>query len=645
MNESPVATTGILNEISQQLPADYQVVEFLGEGGHGIVLKAINLRLQQAVALKIIKPDGSKDEFKQIKRMQTEARVLAKLCHENIVKIFQIGSCKDGTPFLVCEYLEGTTLDQYLRSDSQPSPRRILEIFVPVLGALSFAHEHSLLHRDLKPSNVMLLKDPENGCLAVKLLDFGIAREINAGDNQALTSTIQISGSAPYMSPEQCKGEPLDRRSDLYSVACMLYECLSGAPPFSGETPMLTRYKQIHEQASLPLTDKFAHTASRAAVYKLVLSALSKRKEDRPESAAAFEKALIAAMPQGAKRVQWTTTKAIKQRAMVLILIIVSLSLGALFLWQSERRQRAIKSKREACPAPKKLVPLSVHGRMAEIAGEMEKLQADNSWDSLPEGRKLRQEMHQCIGRLNKHDKPGLFVAWRTIADLEERFKLYEDGQNDWSKALSYCRDASGNYTVEACECYSHLSHIALDSRDLPEAEQLAVRGLSLADEIRKTPRFLNIPNLIRRTGDFQDVYDDLRGQMASIYHERGEFKNEEQSSRQVEKSKSKQGKFGEAAVYLLEEAAALISQNKRQEAFRLLKSGAGNYVQNCSGNEENALKALRLMATSRIAAQFPELKSDLRQQALLLIKKHGLKDLHLLQKNTECQGMKRQLH
>lgn len=155
MSNSRDNVPAVLQEIASQIPSDYSVMEFLGEGAHGIVLKARQKTLQQLVALKVIKTDGSTDMQKQIVRMQNEAKVLARLNHQNIVKVYQMGACSDGTPFLVCEYIEGITLAQMLASEEILSPRKILEIFSQILDALECAHSNGLLHRDLKPGNVI----------------------------------------------------------------------------------------------------------------------------------------------------------------------------------------------------------------------------------------------------------------------------------------------------------------------------------------------------------------------------------------------------------------------------------------------------------------------------------------------------------
>ena len=271
-----------------QLPADFTIIEKIGEGGHGEVYKALFKMLDRVVAVKIIKSDGSDDMHKQIERIQREAKVLAKLNHLNIVKIFQVGICTDGKPFLVCEYLEGKTLDKILAETKILSKDRILSIFPQILNALQYAHDSKLIHRDIKPSNIMLIEDTETNTITAKLLDFGIAREIELASETSpgLTQTSLLSGTPVYMSPEQCQGKRLDWRSDLYSVACILFECIYGTVPFTGEGSLAVQYKQIHEDPA-----RISHLVheSNSKLKDFFIQSLAKAPEKRPQSADSFK--------------------------------------------------------------------------------------------------------------------------------------------------------------------------------------------------------------------------------------------------------------------------------------------------------------------------------------------------------------------
>lgn len=503
MTNSFEQTPAVLTDIASQLPPEYSLLEFLGEGGHGIVLKAINRALQKEVALKIIKTDLSDEMQKRVSRMQNEAKILAKLQHKNIVRVFQMGACLDGTPFLVCEYLEGITLAQYLKSKSQLSPSQLLEVFCQTLDALSCAHENGLLHRDIKPSNIMIMTDSQTKNLEVKLLDFGIARDLESMESKplGLTRTIQISGSAPYMSPEQCKGERIDNRSDLYSVGCMLYECLSGTPPFQGETPMHTRYLQIHEQAQIPEDDKFAHTSSRSAVYKLCMQALAKDPAQRPQSAAEFEAALRKALPMAAERSSWSTKQSLLSKHWKIMLAAVSLlvvSGAVLFLAQRQQATKSVNLEHRHSQPGRTLRPHSKLVVLKELFNRHIRYTYHQTPASMAEGLRLLADLDKLISSLEAGETGTAFSAYKIRAELENNLGFLEIAQRDWLKTLSYCQTKDHKPTFEAVDCYASLSEIARRNGDLSAAETLAKKGLDAAKESGgPAENYLDLPAII----------------------------------------------------------------------------------------------------------------------------------------------------
>lgn len=476
-------TPRVIQSMASHLPAEFALIEYLGEGGHGVVLKAQWKTLQKNVALKLIKTDNAEETSRRVQRMQNEAKALAKLNHKNIVNVFQLGECLDGTPFLVCEFLEGVTLAQLLKKSKMLSPRTVVEIFSQILDALGCAHENGLLHRDIKPSNIMIVKDKESGALEVKLLDFGIARDFEqlTSDTIGLTRTIQISGSAPYMSPEQCRGSRLDQRSDLYSVACVLYECLCGVPPFMGETPMHTRYLQINDDAELPKQDKYASTAGRRAVFDLVMDGLSKNPDDRPPSAQDFKNRLVEALPQAEKRDSWTPKSHLKLKLLIAFACIASLAISVFFL--AEHYQEQQKEKIETGRIEKGTKTLrSKPYRMRELNSAYAHLRVDSSIESMTDAVALVKEVDEFEKSLRstKSDHFLHFSALRLKGLIEYRKGFYKESRKSWSEALKYCRLPDGRVSAEAVECYLHLSRIEL-AYDLGRAEHFAKLGIETA--------------------------------------------------------------------------------------------------------------------------------------------------------------------
>jgi serine/threonine protein kinase len=210
----------------------YRIIKRIGSGAMGEVYLAEHIMLGKKCALKIIPPDQVSES--SWLRFQTEAKAVAMLDHTNLVKVSDLGIHEGCLPFYAMEYLEGETLEELLIEQKILSLNTALEIIIPLCDGLEYAHRHNIIHRDLKPANIMLLAGPI-GKDTVKLLDFGLAK-LTQQDKQAkrLTSVGEIFGSPPYMSPEQCSAGKIDSRSDIYSLGCTLFECLTGHPPFTG---------------------------------------------------------------------------------------------------------------------------------------------------------------------------------------------------------------------------------------------------------------------------------------------------------------------------------------------------------------------------------------------------------------------------
>ncbi len=215
--------------IGKILNERYEVVSLIGEGGMSLVYKANHRLLGKAVALKIISP-SSRLDGETIRRFQQEAKASTALSHQNIVAVREFGQDDEGRPYLAMDLIEGSSLFDVIAAEGKLSSDRAIAIASQICAALDHAHEHGVVHRDIKPSNIILSKD-RSGKEEVKILDFGIAKVLTP-DGGNLTQTGEVFGSPNYMSPEQCRGERVDVRTDIYSLACVLYEMLHGTPPF-----------------------------------------------------------------------------------------------------------------------------------------------------------------------------------------------------------------------------------------------------------------------------------------------------------------------------------------------------------------------------------------------------------------------------
>jgi serine/threonine-protein kinase len=261
----------------------YEIAAPLGRGGMATVYRGRDRVLGRAVAVKVLAERYAGDE-KFVTRFRREARAAAGLNHTNIVSVFDTGD-SDGQHYIVMEMVNGETLSDLLKREGPLSPDRAAWIAGSIARALHAAHGRDLIHRDVKPGNVMLTRDGD-----VKVMDFGIAR---AATDDTLTQTGMVLGTASYLSPEQSRGEPVDHRSDIYSLGCVLYEMLGGRPPFAGETPVGVAYKHVHERPE-PLAR--TNSAVPAEVEAVVMRALEKDPADRHQSAEEFREALTSAV-------------------------------------------------------------------------------------------------------------------------------------------------------------------------------------------------------------------------------------------------------------------------------------------------------------------------------------------------------------
>jgi eukaryotic-like serine/threonine-protein kinase len=259
----------------------YEEGESLGRGGMADVRKGVDNRLGRTVAIKRLRVDLASDSTFQA-RFRREAQSAASLNHPSIVAVYDTGEEPDPNgsgitiPYIVMEYVAGKTLRDMLREGRKIMPERALEITAGVLEALDYSHRAGIVHRDIKPGNVML-----NPYGAVKVMDFGIARAV-ADTSATMTQTAAVIGTAQYLSPEQARGETVDARSDLYSTGCLLYELLTGRPPFVGESPVSVAYQHVREQPSPPSS---YDPDIPPEVDAVVLKALAKNREERYQSA------------------------------------------------------------------------------------------------------------------------------------------------------------------------------------------------------------------------------------------------------------------------------------------------------------------------------------------------------------------------
>jgi serine/threonine-protein kinase len=263
----------------------YELGDTLGYGGMSEVHRGLDKRLGRDVAVKVLRADLARDPQFQL-RFRREAQNAAALNHPAIVAVYDTGEVQSDfgpLPYIVMEYVDGHTLREIVKTQGPLSQQRVIEVMADVCAALDFSHKHGIIHRDVKPANIMI-----NRAGAVKVMDFGIARALGEGQN--VTQTAAVIGTAQYLSPEQAQGLAVDARSDVYAAGCVLFELLTGEPPFTGDTPVAVAYQHVREDPRSPSEINPSVTPQLDAI---VLKALSKNPANRYQSSAEMRADLV----------------------------------------------------------------------------------------------------------------------------------------------------------------------------------------------------------------------------------------------------------------------------------------------------------------------------------------------------------------
>jgi serine/threonine protein kinase len=315
--------------------AGCRIKELIGRGGMGVVYRAEHLRLGRNVALKILSPElAGNQRFRE--RFIRESRIAASIDHPNIIPIYDADEV-DGVLFIAMRYARGTDLRTLIRDEGPLSARRVASLIGQVGDALDAAHAEGLVHRDVKPANVLVVAGSTNAAMDhAYLVDFGLSRQVMS--DSGLTATGQLVGTIQYAAPEQFQGKPLGARADLYSLGCVLYECLAGTAPYRRDTEAAVMFAHLTEP---PPTVSTVRPDLPAALDAVVSKALAKSPDERYEScremtaaleAVLFEAGLMEAphrvRPPGTERAAHRPHRR-RSRAMVAIAVTVLAAIGA----------------------------------------------------------------------------------------------------------------------------------------------------------------------------------------------------------------------------------------------------------------------------------------------------------------------------
>lgn len=283
--------------VGRRISEKYQVLSVLGTGGMGVVYLARHETMQCNVAIKMLRAQFAGDQI-SVKRFTQEAIAARRLTHPNVITTYDHGFTPQGQPYIVMDCLQGVSLAEEIKKLKQISVERVLHIFDQACDALDHAHKQGVIHRDLKPGNLMLINyngDPD----FVKVVDFGVAKVLPMNDEnaQTLTQTGEVCGSPVYMSPEQCLGQGLDRRADIYSMGIVIYEALVGKVPLMGKSMVETMSKHINELPP-PFKTVRPDLYIPERLEQVVMRALAKKPEQRQQSMAMLRQELMMALPK-----------------------------------------------------------------------------------------------------------------------------------------------------------------------------------------------------------------------------------------------------------------------------------------------------------------------------------------------------------
>ncbi len=262
------------DDVGRRIAGRYDITRVIGEGGMGVVYEAYDTQVDRDVAIKVVRRECLSDH-KFLTRFRREMEVTTRLRHPSTIRVFEHGEAEDGRPYMVMELLTGESLAERLERGRIPEIEA-LQYARQIAESLSEAHENGIFHRDLKPDNIFI--ESVGVSTVVKVLDFGIAGGLDA---TRLTKAGEVFGTPQYMSPEQCNGLPLDHRTDIYSLGCILYEMIEGRPPFSAESPMATMLKHVKSKVPTP-----RHCCRETA--KVLMMALRKDRNKRIQDCGRF---------------------------------------------------------------------------------------------------------------------------------------------------------------------------------------------------------------------------------------------------------------------------------------------------------------------------------------------------------------------
>lgn len=574
--------------IGTKINQKYLIVSQLGIGGGGAVYLAQDTELSRKVAIKILH-HSSLCEDNSVKRFEREGRILSLLQHKNIVSIYSAGILDDAFPFMVMEFVEGRTLNHVLNEEGPLSAERVAGIALQVCAGLSAAHQKGVIHRDLKPQNLIIeeLADLES----VKILDFGLSTISlsNESDSQRLTQTGTLLGSVNYMSPELCAGQKVDARSDIYSLACVLYELLSGKPPFDADNAIGILHKH-RELMPEPLPAFAKESVIGEELELVVFKALQKAPLDRFQSASEMADCL-ALLGKGSQSVNPIDRCALEKQSVpknsrtpaffLASIFALGLALALISYLNLKPAPNGSHEVLRSKKAQRRIQPKHKQSQLIALAKQHATLMTGPSnKDQLEEHLREIQALLPFLKQ-----KQNRFVLYCLEADTLAALGRTEEQCKIDRKILEQCKLPNGTYTAEGATAFFRLGKVLETMGRVDESVINFERAIDIVEKYESDPDY---PKLGVDDGFNMLAGATLKGDaeelISNIFEKKGDSKKTlDYLRRAIVSNEQCWGKSGSAhaRVHL---ATLMISRGNRKQAllelekFReeLLKSEGG---------------------------------------------------------------------
>jgi serine/threonine-protein kinase len=503
-DNTPLTVLAHDRDIGSVIGDRYEILGIVGKGGMGRVYKARHRLMKRIVAIKMLYPNLVSTSS-TLKRFQQEAQATSTLSHPNILTVYDFGLTDDGQPYLVMDFLEGISLADVLQEEGNLEVDRCLRIFYQAAAGLAHAHSKGVVHRDLKPSNLMLVNLDENPDF-VKIVDFGIAKMMSLDPTEAepLTRTGEVFGSPMYMSPEQCRGQQLDLRTDIYSLGCVIYRALTGLSPFIGHDQLECMFKQVNERPGSfteVCPDLFISEELEAVVFKM----LEKAPDSRYQTMSEVRQALEAFLPDFKTMTTVSPVRQTTEQPVVSVdKVAITGSTGKLETTSVDNSQAAAASNDKAAVSP----PVSLS--TTEIPGP--------TLDPPPAGGFLNKRwlIRAGIGAVL-----GIAGAWFMINQSQKSASTLESTGKDQAKnvATVTAPATAGAKTQEEMQFDVNLkaAQALFDKGNYNQSESYAVEAMKMTKTFPHSEKqVVACANLLGAINYAQGQYDDAAAYLKS---------------------------------------------------------------------------------------------------------------------------------